>query len=169
MKYSRVHRRRFWSCGFTADKPGRYTGSIALQDGHDAQTVADGHTLKFASSLANGLKYESQLLAINDGGVLRVEGSKINFSGCDALTLVLAVRTDYVMDASRHFRGDPPHERVTADLAGIASNSFDALKAEHVADYQVLFNRVAINLGTSKPIAAQPTDRSAQTLGSRAG
>jgi alpha-L-fucosidase 2 len=105
---------------FTADKPGQYTGSIALQDGHDAPTVADGHTLMFASALPNGLKYESQLLVINTSGVLRVEGSKINFSGCDALTFVLAARTDYVMDASRHFRGDPPHERVTADLAGIA-------------------------------------------------
>ena len=59
---------------FTADKPGSYTGSIELSDAHGAKTTAAVNRLTDAGALENGLKYEAQLIAVNEGGSLRAEG-----------------------------------------------------------------------------------------------
>ena len=50
-----------------------------------------------------------------------------------------------------------PRERNDATLAAIRGKSFDALRAEHLADYQPLFRRVSLSLG-STPAAQLPTD-----------
>jgi alpha-L-fucosidase 2 len=53
------------------------------------------------------------------------------------------------MDPRRQFRGDPPHGAVVADLTAAAGRSFDSLRSRHLADYQALFDRVKLDLGTS--------------------
>jgi alpha-L-fucosidase 2 len=133
----------------TADKPGSYSGAIELVDGHHAKSVGDGNAIVAAGSLRNGLKYETQVMALNQGGELHVQDGEARFSGCDAITLLVAARTDYVMDFARGYRGEGPHDGVSADLAAAAKKPFETLRAEHVADYQSLFNRVSLDLGTS--------------------
>jgi alpha-L-fucosidase 2 len=144
----------------SADQPGRYTGTIELIDAHDAKVIATDQ-LTARGTLSNGLIHETQLLAAHEGGHLRVdpESREIQFTHCDALTLLLAARTNYVMDFARQYRGPDPHPLVTADLAA-AAKPYDALKAEHIADYQKQFGRVRLGLGESTPQQrAQPTDR----------
>src|ERR1035437_2135409 len=68
----------------TADKPGSYTGSIELSDSHDAQTIANKNRLTDSGALVNGLKYESQLIAVNEGGTLQTNGSTLEFKNCDS-------------------------------------------------------------------------------------
>jgi alpha-L-fucosidase 2 len=144
----------------TADKPGSYTGTLELVDSHHAKSVGAANNLIAAGSLRNGLKYETQLTALNEGGQLRVEDGKLHFNACDAITLLVAARTDYMMDFSRHYRGDPPHDAVTADLAKAATKSFETLRAKHIADFQGLFNRVSLDLGASTAEQRMmPTDR----------
>jgi alpha-L-fucosidase 2 len=141
-----------------ADKPGSYTGSVELNDAHAAITRAAINRLTAAGALANGLKYETQLIAINQGGTLASNGSRIEFKNCDSLMLVVAAGTDYAMDYARHYRGDDPHARVTRQVAA-AAKSYDALKARHEADFHSLFDRVAFNPGTSSAEQiALPTD-----------
>ena len=55
----------------TAGKPGSYSGSIELSDSHGAQIVSQGNHFTAAGALTNGLKYETQLIAVNHGGSLR--------------------------------------------------------------------------------------------------
>jgi alpha-L-fucosidase 2 len=160
----------------TADRPGSYTGGIEFRDARHVKTVADQNRLIIAGSLWNGLKYETQLIALHDGGTLQAEGNGLRFSGCDNLTLILAAGTDYAMDYAAHYRQDPPHDRVSAQLNAAAGKSFDELRAEHVADYQSLFNRVTLDLGDSTPTqraaptnlrkvdASQSTDPELETL-----
>jgi alpha-L-fucosidase 2 len=145
---------------FTADKPGAYTGSIELADGHDAQVVADGNRLTVSGALNNGLKYEWQLLALHEGGSLQTNGTTLEFKNCDRLTLLVAAGTDYKMDYAAHYRGEDPHARVTGQLDAAARNSFAALKAEHVLDFQALFDRVTVDFGKSSDgQTSLPTDR----------
>ncbi len=144
----------------TADKPGSYTGAIELADAHKAQIVAAGNRLTTSGSLANGLKYEAQLLVIHDGGSIKANGTTLEFQECNSLTLVLAAGTDYVMDHEKNWRGEPPHQRLTEQLQSASRKSYAALRSAHVKDYQSFFNRVRLDLG-SPPAdrRALPTDQ----------
>jgi len=131
----------------TADKPGAYTGTIELADGHQAGTTATGSHLTFAGALANGLKYEAQLLAQHQGGTLAAAGSKLEFKDCDSLTLLVAAGTDYAMDFARHYRGADPHAKLGQVLQQAAAKNCATLLADHQKDFATLFNRVALDLG----------------------
>jgi len=145
---------------FSADKPGGYTGSIELDDSHKAQTVAAGNRLTVSSTLNNGLKYEWQLVALHDGGELHANGTTLEFKNCSSLTLLVVAGTDYVMDYAKHYRGEDPHARLTAQLDAAARKGYDALKADHVKDYQSIFNRVAVDFGKSSDAQRLlPTDQ----------
>jgi len=153
----------------SADKPGSYTGEIALTDAHDAGLVAEGNRLTCPGTM-NGyihpvgkwvkepprpstskLDYESQLLVKNEGGTLTVQDGKILFSGCDSVTLILGLDTSYVLDPAKDYLGEPPHPRVTARVNAAAAKPFAELVAEHRKDYQHFFNRVSLDLGNASP------------------
>ncbi|MCX5676643.1 MAG: glycoside hydrolase N-terminal domain-containing protein [Planctomycetota bacterium] len=146
---------------FSADKPGAYTGTVELADMHKAQTAAEGNRLTAAGALANGMKYESQVLVLADGGSAAAAGDKIELRGCNGFTLLVAAGTDYMMDHTKNWRGRPPHERLTQQLKAASAKPYDALKAAHVKDYQSLFNRLRLDLG------AAPADRRALATDAR--
>src|SRR5690606_22123963 len=54
--------------------------------------------------------------------------------------------TDYAQ-AYPKYRGAHPHQRLQAQLKRAAKKSFEQIQAAHRADYQALFNRVALNIG----------------------
>lgn len=135
----------------TADKPGSYSGSIELNDAHDALTSSQKNRLTAAGALKNGLKYETQLLAVHHGGSLQARGSTLNFTNCDGLTLIVGAGTDYAMDYARHFRGDDPHAGISRQVDKAAAKNYDDLLAAHERDFHSLFDRVSLDLGTSSP------------------
>jgi alpha-L-fucosidase 2 len=143
----------------TADRPGSYTGSLELKDSHGKATVAQNNRLTFAGALDNGMKYEAQLIVLADGGSVQTNGAALEFKNCNALTLVVAAATDYVMDYAKKYRGEDPHGRVAKQVDKAAAKKYDDLKAQHEKDYQALFGRVALDLGKSSPAqTALPTD-----------
>jgi len=149
---------------FTADKKSAYTGSIELADTHGAKITADGNRLTAAGTLNNGMKFEWQLLLQNHGGTVALvtdtNSTRVEFKGCDGLTLLIAAGTDYVFDHAKNYHGADPHARVTAQLDAAAKKSFAELKSEHIADYQSFFNRVGADFGQSTAAqTALPTDQ----------
>ena len=144
----------------SADQPGGYTGVIDLQDGHHAKTAAIKNRLIASGTLSNGMKYETQLVVVTDGGVCTADGSSIHLDHCDAVTLILSAGTDYVMDFARHYRGDDPHAAVAAHVDAAVAKGFAALKSDHEKDFHSLFDRVALHLGESSPARVSlPTDQ----------
>ena len=145
---------------FTTGKHGGYTGSIEMDDSHRAQTVVSENRLTVSGKLDNGLKYEWQLLVLNDGGTLTSTKGAIGFKNCDSLTLLIDAGTDYAMDFAKNYRGEDPHSRLTAQLDAAARKNYKALKAEHEKDFHLLFNRVAVDFGKSSAAQrALPTDQ----------
>jgi len=160
---------------FTADTPGSLTGSIALTDSHNATISVANDTITSAGSLAGytykggsskkkpvdsyalALAFEAQVRVLHDGGTLKADGDKITFANATTLTLLLSSGTDFIQDRSKGWKGEAPHAKVTARLDAAARRSWDDLLAEHLRDYQGLFKRVTLDLGTS-PAAALPTD-----------
>ena len=148
-----------------ADKAGSYTGVLRLKDAHGAHTVAadtaKGVTLTIAGSLSNGLRYEQQLFVYAQGGSLHAEGDTVKYEGCNSLTLLTAAATNYVMDPVRNYQGADPHSTVSFSLSNALAQSYDSLKATHIADYRELFDRVKFHLtsGEATPeVEALPTD-----------
>ena len=153
-----------------ADKPGAYTGSVGLADAHKGTTVAEGNRVTFAGALPNGMKYEAQVLVLHGGGSLKASDGKLEFVGCNALTLLLAAGTDYVMDYAKQWRGEPPHDRLVRRLQAAAAKPYEALKAAHVKDYQSLFHRVQLHLGpTPADRVALTTDQRLKAYGAKGG
>ncbi len=145
---------------FSANKPGRYAGSIELKDSHGVQTIASGNELAFSGHLTNGLKYECRVMILPDGGSVAANGPLLEFKDCDAFTLLAASGTDYAMDDAAHFRGNDPHAVIAANLRTASKKGYYELRLEHVWDFQSLFKRVTVSFGrSSAQQRAMPTDR----------
>jgi len=145
---------------FSADKLSSCSGVVRLQGAHKETTAATGNSLCCFGTLDNGLKYETKLLALNDGGTVSAADGKLEFKNCDSLTLLVAAGTDYVADYGRKYRGDDPHAAIEKRLAVAAKKKYEALKTAHVADFQSFFNRVSLDLGaTPADKLALPVDQ----------
>jgi len=163
---------------FTADKAAAHTGKIVLADAHEGKIVAEGNQIASSSSLegytySGGsnrgkkdisydivLQYEAQVLVLNEGGELVASEGEIAFKDCDSLTILLAAGTDYLNQREKGWKGEHPHQRITAQLAAASDKSFDELRAEHIQDYQSLFRRCALDVGeTPESIRNLPTDQ----------
>ncbi|MDH0867211.1 glycoside hydrolase family 95 protein [Mitsuaria sp. GD03876] len=154
----------------SADRRGQYTGSLALTDRHGAAIAATvaGSAARLSSTgslagyvlpgpdgrpgdqppTANRMRYAAQARVLAEGGSVRVDGDRLVFSGCDALTIVLGAGTSYVPDAARAFdSGVDPLPRVTAQVDAAAATPWPALRERHVADHRRFFARVALDLG----------------------
>ena len=159
---------------FTADQPGALTGAVELTDMHAGKIAAGQNLLTSSGSLrgytykggsaksgqppyAIALQYEAQVAMLNDGGTTSVDGDKISFQNANSVTLLLAAGTDFVQDRSHGWRGELPHQKVSARIAAAAARSWNDLLAEHLRDYTALFDRVKLDLGQSSH-SALPTD-----------
>ena len=166
----------------TADQPGRYSGEIELTDAHDALINAAGTRIYATGTLAghtqrtrrranqpppapappsaNAVDYESQLHVLHEGGTVVLNGTKLTFTMCDSLTLILGAGTNYTTDAATNFQGPHPHRRVTAQVDAAITHSYTDLLAAHEADYRALFDRVTLDLGAApNERLALPTDQ----------
>lgn len=153
---------------FTADKPGVLSGAVKLTDAHQGKIVAENNRLtssgsprgyvyhggssseKAGDSYGLCLQYEAQVALQTQGGTLATVGDRLVFTNADSLTLVLGAGTDFVQDGSKGWKGEPPHAKVTARVAAAMKRPWDDLLAEHVSDYQSLFNRVTLDLGAGE-------------------
>ena len=168
---------------FTADKPGAYSGSVALTDAHQAAITANGTVLTSSGSLAGntpestggwvrstmgdkkrayaiGLNYEAQAWLVAEGGRVEARDGKLFFQQADALTIFLSAGTDYVQDRSRGWKGEPPHTANGERLKKAAATPYEQLLAGHIRDYQSLFGRMNVSFGTSAPeVKELTTDR----------
>jgi alpha-L-fucosidase 2 len=135
---------------WTADRPGSIAATFELKGAHGESTFAEGTDISFRGRLDNGLQYEAIARLVVRGGRLDAKAGKLSVTGCHEVLLLLAAGTDYQMDAARGFRGQHPSRRLRAALANAAERPFDELRSRHVADFRRLFDRVTLQLGTSK-------------------
>jgi alpha-L-fucosidase 2 len=115
-------------------------------NGDGVGTTADGRPLTGA------LRFEARVRVVTSGGTRRANGDAVVVRDADAVTLLVSAATSY-----RTFEdvGADPAARVAAALDPASRKPIDALRAAHLRDYQQLFNRVTLDLGSSK---REPTD-----------
>ena len=154
---------------FTADKPGALTGRVELTDMHKGKISAADNRLTSSGSLAGyvyegskpynlALNYEAEVRVVAEGGKVEATSDWIAFKDVNAVTLLLDAGTDFVQDRRQGWRGELPHRAVTARLDAAARIPYRQLLADHLQDYQALFRRVTLDLGSATTLAL-PTDQ----------
>jgi len=139
---------------YTAGKKGAYSAKIQLKDAHQAKVSPLGLSLQIQGKLDNGLSYNASILVKTEGGSNIIEpdgngGFQFNVRNADAFTILLSAATDYSNKRSQFWRGAAPGPKVKAAIAQVSAKTYALLKANHLKDYQTLFNRVTLKLGTT--------------------
>jgi alpha-L-fucosidase 2 len=134
----------------TASKKSMISVKIRLTDAHQAAISVSGNKVTASGKLAeNQMEYESQLLVQNKGGKLISDATGIEVQEATEVTVFLVAGTSFLNDHRKDFKGDHPHAALTKRLADASAKTFQQVRKNHVADYQELFGRVSLNLGTS--------------------
>ena len=144
---------------WTASQPGAISGKLRLQGAHDETTAAGADGLRFSGKLPNGLEYQALASVAAKGGKASAQDGAFVLEGCNEVLVFLAARTSYAMDYAKGWRGPHPLARMKEELAAASKRSWAELLARHTADFQSLFNRVAVDWGKTEAGAlALPTD-----------
>ncbi|MGY0056681.1 glycosyl hydrolase family 95 catalytic domain-containing protein [Streptomyces sp. LZ34] len=136
---------------FTQSGGGRYSGTITLDGTHGETTTGGRRHVSFGAAFPNSLRYGAAATAYGNGGRITVNGSRISFSGCADLTVVVSGGTNYVPDASTHYRDASldPEKLARTKVRAAAAHSADTLRHTHVADHGALFEQLDLSLGRS--------------------
>ena len=136
---------------FTCSKPGGLTLFATLDRQQEFLTAAHAPNqvvMQGQIDRGKGLEYQALLQAVADGGKVFTPGQRLEVRDANAVTLILAGCTS--------FGGQDVAEVTSLTLAKAVKKPYGALLAAHVADYQKLFRRVALDLGG--PASQRPTD-----------
>ncbi|MEV4115727.1 glycoside hydrolase family 95 protein [Nonomuraea sp. NPDC049695] len=145
----------------TADKPGSVSFQATFsspQTSSSSSAGRDSIALDGVSGDTQGLKGEVRFRAVakaeGRGGTVRTDGGTLIVEDADEVTLLISMGSSY-----RSFKdvGGDPAEVAGRHLVRASGQPYEVLRRKHVRDYQELFGRVEIDLGTSEA-AALPTD-----------
>ena len=162
----------------TASRPGQlsFTAGLASQLQHQISSGPDSYLLSGrcpsysdsyhkhfhiydTNATPRGMTFEARLAARVEGGRIRYTSGGVVAESCDAVTLLLVAATSYNgPHKSPSQAGRDPAALCEQALQSVAGRSYRRLLAEHMADYQTLFQRVAIDLGHNPNAEALPTD-----------
>jgi alpha-L-fucosidase 2 len=158
----------------TSTKPGGVSVNVSLTRERDARCVNDPKNpgelvllgqipVQYFNSKAEakdvpnpakavpGEKFAAVARVTAYGGKITGSNGVAMVTGADTVEILIAGETDY--------RGGEPVEKCRDDLAAVSENSFEAIRAAHIADYQRLFHRVSLNLGSAGTnVEEMPTD-----------
>jgi len=160
----------------TADDPGALSFTVRPEipyldarnplDSKSGTVEAEGDTVTLAGTIDYyQVNYEIQVKVLPEGGTLKPGDSTIRVKDADAVTLLVAVDTNYEL-GPHIFLNEPkekldpdldPHEWVTATMSAATRRGYASLKARHPADYRELFGRVSVDLNSG--VSPLPTHR----------
>ncbi len=143
----------------SSDSKKRLSGALELKGAHKEKTTVEQDALWFEGKLTNGLEYEARLKVLPRGGVISQSESSLMFKNCDELIILLTAGTSYIMDYSKQWKGEHPHQRLVDTINTASKLSWNTLYSKHLEDYQVLFDSVDIWFGNSDAsLKTQPTN-----------
>ena len=157
---------------------------IALTPCHTVSYSKSKTGITMSGKLANGEKFEGQLLIRTQGGTVTTKGKTgtvqvgyknggadmvptfsaenmpyIEVKGAQALYVYVSLATDYKMKYESNWKGADPRATNTAILSKLSKKNYKAVRSAHTKNYKELYNRLRIKLGKTEPsIAELPTD-----------
>ncbi len=135
------------------DTPPNVDPSVPIKEytrkAENGKITVQGHTTE------NGMKFEVQYQVVTDGAVTNNEDGTITVSGAKEAVIYVATGTDYKNESSEwtdlhnppDYRGEDPHEDVSARIAQALEKGYDAIRADHVEDVSSIMKRVNLDIG----------------------
>jgi alpha-L-fucosidase 2 len=115
------------------------------------KSTGDGKTVPDPATAKPGEKFAAVARVIAYGGKITGSNGVAMITGADTVTIFIAGETDY--------RGGDPVEKCFTDLVSSSKKSYEAVRATHIGDYQRLFHRVSLDLGSAGTnVEEMPTD-----------
>jgi alpha-L-fucosidase 2 len=127
----------------TADNAGALTFTSRLsRAGTNATKMTAGNEITMYEHVGDGVgvKMFARLKLIADGGTIISAGDSIRVEKANSVTIFLTAATDY-------FGGDPSVISKTY-MDEVINHQYEDIKKTHIADYQSLFKRVDLDLGS---------------------
>ena len=140
----------------TANQSGKITFSTSMDTphGNNSRSIS-GNDLLILNAQVNAIKFQNRLKVSIDGGSISAANNTITVTGANSATLVLAIRSNF--NAYNDVSGDQA-SRATAVINNVSGKTYSTLLQNHLKDYQALFNRVNLKLGTPTQNSTQTTD-----------
>ena len=146
----------------TADKQGAVSCAVGIDgrdDHYDVNSACDDSTVIFSGNTdsADGIGFCAVISADSDGGSVETVGNRIYAENCTAVTIVISARTSFYMS---------DYEKAALnDCRKALRKGYAAMLADHIADYQSLYNRASLILeddsGRKQPL---PTNERLEKL-----
>jgi len=139
-----------------ASKPGGLSFRLTKSSAHESARVtldARGELALVGEVEPGGVRFESRLRVLPQGGSLEVQDGAIIVRNADAAVLLLSAASS-VQDYRDH--SADPAKRCEKFLKASAATPFERLLRRHVEDHQRLFGRVRLDLGSD--ISGLPVD-----------
>lgn len=152
---------------FTADQPGhinlrmtlkREANATCITDPSDPRSILLKGTVEAPkNSESTPLNFAARATVLAEKGTVKNSNGILNVINADAVTLVIAARSDYNIGASP--RGKDPIAACTQTIRAVEAKSWPLLLSEHQMDYRKLFGSFTIDLGKGSPeLASLSTD-----------
>jgi len=160
----------------TADRPGSISLKVKLDSELDGRAECAGNTLVFDGECPyfvygpgaltkkdrngrHGVRFQMCLEAECERGTCVPEENRLCISGADAVLLKLAIRSDFIdWRTPPGSSGHTPAEKCRKDFEKSRGKVFPELRAEHVKDHFLLFQRSHLEF-PEIPDDFLPTDR----------
>jgi alpha-L-fucosidase 2 len=151
----------------SADKPGHISFTANMKTPQAASVQSAGGDVLLLSGvngeargIAGALKFQARVHVRAEGGATTAGPESISVRGADFAVILIAAATSY---KNYHDVGGNPDALTAKTIRAASKFTFDALRQRHVADYQTLFHRVMLDLGTTDADAL-PTDERIQNF-----
>ncbi len=149
------------SVSLTASYDCSLTGQYTIESDGSDTIVMNGHG-DSEYGMPYAVWFSTRTKVIPEGGTVSVSGNRISVSGADSVTVLTAVRTNFVDYATCN--GDEKGD-CAKDLNAASKKSFDTLYQAHLEDYQELFSRVDVDLGGSSSSSSTPVPQRIASFG----
>ena len=129
----------------TADKPGSLTFTARLsRNGANPVIKASDNEILMTEHIGKGVgvKMAARLRLIAEGGTTLTGGDSIKVDKANSVTIYLTAATDYF--------GSDPVATSAGRMISVIDPTFEETKRMHIADYQSLFKRVDLDLGSGE-------------------
>ena len=138
----------------SADKSGSVSFSTTMTTPHRTNSLTSSGDTLIYNVTVNSIKFQNRLFVMLDGGKASTSNGTISVSNANSATLILTTGTNF--KSFEDVSGDPG-ANASAVIAKVAKKKYDQILADHLKDYQALFNRVTLNLGEAHSSAGDIT------------
>jgi alpha-L-fucosidase 2 len=147
----------------TCDKPGALSLEVGIDLAHKKRQPAikispeQGIWEASGNIDDNNRPYRAIIKVLPERGALAGRGDVLVVKGADAVTVIYTVATDYRLQPP-DYRGADPRAITAKALEHLAGRNFQAIREEHIRDYQRLYLRTQFRLDGVPEREALPTN-----------